>query len=305
MLRVKGLRRRESNCMLSTKVLVVLTICFPSDFSASFVTKNSISQSFPSPHTHWLWTRRIHHSLLSQSFPLASFDTSLSMFQKKPISRSLQTCVESEPLVPNGRFVSNSTYFIDVKSSADMSFALWKMTAPVWQRGIMEEHYDLPQSSMTWVTGAVEPSATQRKEKIKLDLPSNLSVTPIGPGKCLSQVSFHLSSFSMLRLTNQPDACRWRDWCPFLCVRSRVNSNQFSGSIIFDSTQPSSYNTSDNVEHLFPNFKEVEKGRWLDHPTYGTQRLKSTLQSILRKPAFSQSWWVKYNLCRRERALTW
>ena len=70
-----------------------------------------------------------------------------------------------------------------------------KMTAPVWQRGIMEEHYDLPQSSMQWFTGAVEPSATERKEKIKLDLPSNLSVTPIGPGKCLSQVKLLLHLF--------------------------------------------------------------------------------------------------------------
>jgi|ERR1700729_2574552 hypothetical protein len=74
------------------------------------------------------------------------------------------------------------------------------MTAPVWQRGIMEEHYDLPQSSMTWVTGAVEPSATERKEKIVLDLPSNLSVTPIGPGKCLSQVASDLF-FSACRLS--------------------------------------------------------------------------------------------------------
>jgi len=98
------------------------------------------------------------------------------------------------------------------------------MTAPVWQRGIMEEHYDLPQSSMTWVTGAVEPSATERKEKIVLDLPSNLSVTPIGPGKCLSQ----------MLADGEIDA-------------------------LFSAHQPSSYNTSDNVEHLFPNFKEVEK----------------------------------------------
>jgi len=74
------------------------------------------------------------------------------------------------------------------RASVDISNLFGKMTAPVWQRGIMEEHYDLPQSSMQWFTGAVEPSATERKEKIKLDLPSNLSVTPIGPGKCLSQV---------------------------------------------------------------------------------------------------------------------
>jgi hypothetical protein len=84
------------------------------------------------------------------------------------------------------------------------------MTAPVWQRGIMEEHYDLPQPSMTWVTGAVEPSATERKEKIVLDLPSNLSVTPIGPGKCLSQVA---SDFLLL------SACRLSTTIHFLSTR--------------------------------------------------------------------------------------
>ncbi|KIM85605.1 hypothetical protein PILCRDRAFT_816817 [Piloderma croceum F 1598] len=136
------------------------------------------------------------------------------------------------PIFPSRFFRHQSIYVskrANIKKPSDLrgkraGCPEWQMTAPVWQRGIMEEHYDLPQSSMQWFTGAVEPSATERKEKIKLDLPSNLNVTPIGPGKCLSQM---LADGDI--------------------------------DVLFSATQPSSFNTSDNVGHLFEDFKEVEK----------------------------------------------
>lgn len=63
----------------------------------------------------------------------------------------------------------------------------WQMTAPVWERGIMEEHYGVrPTDFKEWYTGAVEPSAEKRVEKVKLDLP--FEVKAIDQGQCLSQM---------------------------------------------------------------------------------------------------------------------
>jgi 4,5-dihydroxyphthalate decarboxylase len=62
------------------------------------------------------------------------------------------------------------------------------VTAPVWQRGILESEYGVPYDSVKYVTGAIEPSAEPRKEKIKLDLAPSVSITSIGQGKCLSQM---------------------------------------------------------------------------------------------------------------------
>src|SRR6478609_7546194 len=45
----------------------------------------------------------------------------------------------------------------------------FQMTAPVWIRGILAEHYGVPVDSVTYYTGGEEE--TGRSEKIKLDLP--------------------------------------------------------------------------------------------------------------------------------------
>lgn len=61
------------------------------------------------------------------------------------------------------------------------------MTAPVWQRGIIAEHYGVkPEDFSEWYTGAVEPSAEVRKEKVKLDLP--FEVKALKQGQCFSDM---------------------------------------------------------------------------------------------------------------------
>jgi len=60
----------------------------------------------------------------------------------------------------------------------------FQMTAPVWIRGILAEHYGVPVDSVTYYTGGEEE--TGRSEKIKLDLPPNIKVQPIGPTQTLS-----------------------------------------------------------------------------------------------------------------------
>lgn len=62
----------------------------------------------------------------------------------------------------------------------------YQMTAPVWIRGILSDHYGVPVDSVTYFTGGEEEPG--RPEKLKLDLPSNIRVEPIGPTQTLSQM---------------------------------------------------------------------------------------------------------------------
>lgn len=59
----------------------------------------------------------------------------------------------------------------------------YQMTAPVWIRGILADEYEVPVDSVHYLTGGEEEP--DRPEKIKLTLPDNIRVDPIGPGKTL------------------------------------------------------------------------------------------------------------------------
>lgn len=98
----------------------------------------------------------------------------------------------------------------------------YQMTAGVWQRGILAEEYGVPVESVHWYTGAIEGG--HREEKIPLDLPPEISVTPIPPGRTLS---------AMLA-AGEIDA-------------------------ICSATQPSCFGREPRVRHLFEDFKQVEK----------------------------------------------
>src|SRR5262249_41232574 len=60
----------------------------------------------------------------------------------------------------------------------------YQMTAPVWIRGILADDYGVPIDAVTYVTGGEEEPG--RSEKIKLDLPPNIKVEPIGPRDTLA-----------------------------------------------------------------------------------------------------------------------
>ncbi|MEO5700586.1 MAG: ABC transporter substrate-binding protein [Casimicrobiaceae bacterium] len=62
----------------------------------------------------------------------------------------------------------------------------YQMTAPVWIRGILSDHYGVPVDSVTYFTGGEEEPG--RDEKIKLDLPANIKVRPIGPEQTLTRM---------------------------------------------------------------------------------------------------------------------
>jgi 4,5-dihydroxyphthalate decarboxylase len=62
----------------------------------------------------------------------------------------------------------------------------YQMTAPVWIRGILSDHFGVPVDSVTYYTGGEEEPG--RSEKIKLDLPPNIKVKPIGEAQTLASM---------------------------------------------------------------------------------------------------------------------
>jgi len=104
----------------------------------------------------------------------------------------------------------------------------YQMTAPVWIRGILAEHYGVPVDSVTYVTGGEEEP--NREEKQALDLPGNIRVERIGPGQTLAR---------MLR-DGEIDA-------------------------LHTARMPSTFKAGDGkVGRLFPNYVEVEQQYYRD-----------------------------------------
>lgn len=62
----------------------------------------------------------------------------------------------------------------------------YQMTAPVWIRGILSDHYGVPVDSVTYLTGGEEQPG--RSEKLELDLPPNIRVERIGPDQTLARM---------------------------------------------------------------------------------------------------------------------
>lgn len=98
------------------------------------------------------------------------------------------------PVWPS-RFFRHSCVYVNAKSGIKTPKDLigkkvgvpeFQMTAPVWIRGILDEHYGVPVDSVTYYTGGEEEPG--RIEKQKLDLPSNIKVEAIPENKTLAQM---------------------------------------------------------------------------------------------------------------------
>lgn len=62
----------------------------------------------------------------------------------------------------------------------------YQITAAVWLRGIMEEHYDLPVDSVSYFTGGIDEAG--RTEKIPFEAPRGVSITAIPAQTTLSEM---------------------------------------------------------------------------------------------------------------------
>ena len=98
------------------------------------------------------------------------------------------------PIFPS-RFFRHSCIYVNAKSGIRTPKDLigkkigvpeFQMTAPVWIRGILDEHYGVPVDSVTYYTGGEEEPG--RPEKIPLELPPRIKVQAIPHDKTLSQM---------------------------------------------------------------------------------------------------------------------
>ncbi len=98
------------------------------------------------------------------------------------------------PVFPS-RFFRHSSIYVNANSGIERPEDLigkrigtpeYQMTAPVWIRGILQEHYGVPIDGVTYFTGGEE--APNRDEKLRLDLPANIRVERIGPDQTLAQM---------------------------------------------------------------------------------------------------------------------
>src|SRR5215472_14232760 len=69
-------------------------------------------------------------------------------------------------------------------NGATVGVAEWQLTANVWIRGILAQHYGVPVTSVRYRTGGL--NAPGRHEKVALSLPPSIDIAPIPPGATLS-----------------------------------------------------------------------------------------------------------------------
>ena len=138
------------------------------------------------------------------------------------------------PVYPS-RFFRHSCIYINaaagIKSPKDLigkriGVPEYQMTAPVWIRGILSDHYGVPVDSVTYMSGGEEEP--NRDEKLKLDLPPNIKLVPIDSGKTLSKM---------------------------------MNEGEIDA--LYTARMPSSFLKGDGkVVRLFENYAEVERAYW-------------------------------------------
>jgi 4,5-dihydroxyphthalate decarboxylase len=96
------------------------------------------------------------------------------------------------PVFPSRSFRHQSIYVntgSGIKTPSDLvgkrvGVPEYQLTAVVWERGILAEHHGVPVESVRYFTGGMEQPG--RVEKLKLNLPPEVSVTPIAPDQTLS-----------------------------------------------------------------------------------------------------------------------
>ena len=167
------------------------------------------------------------------------------------------------PIFPSRFFRHNSIYInasAGIREPKDLvgkriGTPEFQMTAPVWIRGILSDHYGVPVDSVTYWTGGEEEPG--RDEKIKLDLPANIRVQPIGPTQTLSAMlaSGDIDALHTARMPSTYDGGRGR------------------------------------VKRLFPDFRQVEQRYFRDT---GIFPIMHTI--VIRRDVSEQNRWIAQSL---------
>jgi len=135
------------------------------------------------------------------------------------------------PIFPS-RFFRHSCIYVNANSGIKQAKDLigkkiaspeYQMTAPVWIRGILQDHYAVPIDAQPYLFGGEEEPG--RIEKMSLKLPPHIKVSPIEPHQTLTQMLYD----------GEIDA-------------------------LYTARMPSSFLKGDGrVKRLFENYQEVER----------------------------------------------
>ncbi len=175
--------------------------------------------SFPPEETFWGMLR--HREFDASELSLSSYILSRSRGEDHFIAI---------PVFPS-RCFRHSAIFINAQAGIRKPQDLrgrrvgtpeYQMTAGVWARGHLQHEYGVAPSDIEWFTGGEEQPG--RAEKLKLDLPANIRVQPIGPTQTLNE----------MLLTGELDAL----------ISARIPSGFARGNRL--------------IARLFPNYREVE-----------------------------------------------
>lgn len=168
------------------------------------------------------------------------------------------------PVFPS-RFFRHSCIYVNTRSGIREPKDLigkkvgnpeYQMTAPVWIRGILQDEYGVPVDGVTYYQGGEEEP--NRPEKLKLDLPPNIKVQPIGERDTLA---------AMLR----------------------------DGAIdaFYTARMPSSYRAGGlgDVRRLFENYMEVEQAY------YRKTKIFPIMHTVaIRRSLYEQYPWIAMSL---------
>jgi 4,5-dihydroxyphthalate decarboxylase len=169
------------------------------------------------------------------------------------------------PIFPS-RFFRHSCIYINANSGIKEPKDLigkriaspeYQMTAPVWIRGILSDHYGVPVDAQPYLYGGEEE--TGRIEKLKLDLPPNIQVSPIGPDQTLTQ---------MLH-TGELDA-------------------------LYTARMPSSFLKGDGkVKRLFENYGEIERAYYRQTKIFPIMHTV-----VMRRDVYEANRWIAQSLTK-------
>jgi 4,5-dihydroxyphthalate decarboxylase len=167
------------------------------------------------------------------------------------------------PVFPS-RFFRHSCIFVSAKSGIRKPEDLkgkrvgvpeYQMTAPVWIRGILSDDYGVKVTDVEHFSGGEEEPG--RDEKLKIDLPPEIRLRPIGPNQTLSRM---LADGELEAL-----------------VTARA---------------PSTFHREpDKVKRLFPNYVEVEK------EYYRRTKIFPPMHTVvIRRDVYAKNPWVAQSL---------
>jgi 4,5-dihydroxyphthalate decarboxylase len=167
------------------------------------------------------------------------------------------------PVFPS-RFFRHSCVFINtdsgIKGPQDfkgkkIGAPEYSITAAVWIRGFLNDDYGLKASDMQWLVGGQEEPG--RKERVRLNLPPEIKVSPIADDKTLNGM---------------------------------LESGEIDGLI--SARSPSSFvKGSPKVRRLFPNYKEVEMDYYKRTKIFPIMHVL-----IIRREIYERNPWVARSL---------